>query len=180
MAGSTTVTSPLESAHTGNRRYFRVHLHPTPASQHRRRASQATQSCRSHSQNTMWHRQPQKRPKGRETAPHSRAETGTQASTRCREPATAQGTGPVQGLSEPSNRRPIPLHVLLREKPPKAPPVNGGGMLGHWGGVKLYHLVCKASVKVRANWPAEISQHGECDISAKRTGKATGSEQLAR
>ena len=32
--------------------------------------------------------------------------------------------------------------------------VNGGGMLGHWGGVKLYHLVCKASEKVRANWPA--------------------------
>ena len=35
--------------------------------------------------------------------------------------------------------------------------VNGGGMLGHWGGVKLYHLVCKASEKVRANWPAKIS-----------------------
>ena len=32
--------------------------------------------------------------------------------------------------------------------------VNGGGMLGHWRGVKLYHLVCKASEKVRANWPA--------------------------
>ena len=29
--------------------------------------------------------------------------------------------------------------------------VNGGGMLGDWGGVKLYHLVCKASEKVRAN-----------------------------
>ena len=29
--------------------------------------------------------------------------------------------------------------------------VNGGGMLGHWGGVKLYHLVCKASKNVRAN-----------------------------
>ena len=31
--------------------------------------------------------------------------------------------------------------------------VNGGGMLGHWGGVKLYHLVCKATEKVRAKWP---------------------------
>ena len=26
-------------------------------------------------------------------------------------------------------------------------PVNGGGMLGHWGGVKLYHLVCSCSAK---------------------------------
>ena len=25
--------------------------------------------------------------------------------------------------------------------------VNGGGMLGHWGGVKLYHLVCSCSAK---------------------------------
>ena len=30
-------------------------------------------------------------------------------------------------------------------------PVNGGSMLGHWGRVKPYHLVCKASEKVRAN-----------------------------
>ena len=32
--------------------------------------------------------------------------------------------------------------------------VNGGEMLGHWGRVKLYHPVGKASEKVRANWPA--------------------------
>ena len=32
--------------------------------------------------------------------------------------------------------------------------VNGGEMLGHLGGVKLYHPVGKASEKVRANWPA--------------------------
>ena len=28
--------------------------------------------------------------------------------------------------------------------------VNGGGMLGHWGGVKLYHLVCSCSAKKSA------------------------------
>ena len=27
--------------------------------------------------------------------------------------------------------------------------VNGGGMLGHWGGVKLYHLVCSCSARSR-------------------------------
>ena len=27
------------------------------------------------------------------------------------------------------------------------PIVNGGDMLGHWGGVKLYHLVCSCPPK---------------------------------
>ena len=37
----------------------------------------------------------------------------------------------------------------LRQNPEteKMPVVNGGGMLGHWGGVKLYHLVCSCSAK---------------------------------
>ena len=58
-------------------------------------------------------------------------------------PASAQGRRRTLDLREVVNGILYVLHG-----------VNGGGMLGHWGGVKLYHLVCKASEKVRANWPA--------------------------
>ena len=35
--------------------------------------------------------------------------------------------------------------------------VNGGGMLGHWGGVKVYHLWSLASVNVRASCSGKMS-----------------------
>ncbi len=35
--------------------------------------------------------------------------------------------------------------AVLRRFLPRG--VNGGGMLGHWGGVKLYHLVCSCPPK---------------------------------
>ena len=42
----------------------------------------------------------------------------------------------------------LPVYASERHKEPQAPQnVNGGGMLGHWGGVKLYHLVCSCSAK---------------------------------
>ena len=37
----------------------------------------------------------------------------------------------------------LQIHSLARKIDAK----GGGGMLGHWGGVKLYHLVCSCSAK---------------------------------
>ena len=50
--------------------------------------------------------------------------------------------------------RPNPVSLIYCENEDCIADVNGGEMLGHWGGVKLYHPVGKASEKVRANWPA--------------------------
>ena len=41
--------------------------------------------------------------------------------------------------------------------------VNGGGMLGHWGGVKLYHLVCSCPPK-----KSELSGQHKCPCQLLR------------
>ena len=46
--------------------------------------------------------------------------------------------------------------------------VKGGGKLGHVGGLIVGVRLSMSSVKVRANWPAKMSHHGECDIDAER------------
>ncbi len=48
-------------------------------------------------------------------------------------------------LSVLGSSRVIPLGCAIHRRDFLG--VNGGGMLGHWGGVKLYHLVCSCSAK---------------------------------
>ena len=56
--------------------------------------------------------------------------------------------------------------------------VNGGGMLGHWGGVKLYHLVCSCPPK-----KSELSGQHKCpcqllrEMPCRRGGAADGRQE---
>ena len=56
------------------------------------------------------------------------------------------------------------VHVVPPSGPPfEATGVNGGGMLGHWGGVKLYHLVCSCPPK-----KSELSGQHKCPCQLLR------------
>ena len=50
--------------------------------------------------------------------------------------------------------------------------VNGGGMLGHWGGVKLYHLVRSCPAK-----KSELTGQQKCQIHIMENVTLTQKEQ---
>ena len=88
------------------------------------------------------------------TASDTTRETSSQVAERNRNTSKSDSTIPKSGYGFFE----LVIKLFLRHSD-----VNGGGMLGHWGGVKLYHLVCSCPPK-----KSELSGQHKCPCQLLR------------